>query len=327
MPGAEKWPALHVPAREIPVPTGLSPAAQAQLGQAGMSNPPWPEQRDIAAWRTLITDMDRLGLAGLSIMAQHADADVEEIDADGVRVFVVTPRGLKPDDDAVYLDVHGGALLWGGAECCRAMGLISATMLRAKVWAVDYRMPPDHPFPAGLDDCVGAYRALLRTAPAEKIIIGGPSAGGNIAAAAILKARDIGLPLPAAALLMTPEADLTESGDTFSTLLGIDTALTSRLMPANLLYAGGHDLADPYVSPLFGDFTKGFPPTMLQSGTRDLFLSNTVRMHRSLRQAGVEAELHVFEAATHAMFFAGSEAEDRNREVRRFVDNYWQRAG
>ncbi len=86
---------------------------------------------------------------------------------------------------------------------------------------------------------------------------------------------------------MTPELDLTESGDSFYTLLGVDTALTSRLMPANLLYAAGHDLTHPYVSPLFGDFTKGFPPTLLVSGTRDLFLSNTVRMHRALRAAGI----------------------------------------
>ena len=96
-------------------------------------------------------------------------------------------------------------------------------------------------------------------------------------------------------------------------------------MPANLLYAGGHDLTEPYVSPLFGDFSKGFPPTFLQSGTRDLFLSNTVRMHRALRQAGVLAELHVLEAATHVAFMAGPEAEDRARETRRFLDGHWKR--
>lgn len=134
----------------------------------------------------------------------------------------------------------------------------------------------------------------------------GASAGGG-AAAAILRVRDEGLPLPAAAVLMTPELDLTESGDSFSTLLGVDTALTSRLMPANLLYAGGHDLAHPYLSPLVGDFAQGFPLTFLQSGTR------------------VEAELHVFEAATQVMFMVGPEAEDRTREVRRFVDTHWGR--
>ena len=126
-------------------------------------------------------------------------------------------------------------------------------------------------------------------------------------------------------MLLTPEIDLTEGGDSFQTLLGLDTALTSSLMPANLLYAGGHNLADPYISPLFGDFSKGFPPTLLQSGTRDLFLSNTVLMHRALRRAGVAAELHVFDAATHVMFMAGLEADDRKREVRQFVNRHWRR--
>ena len=274
----------------------------------------------------VIASMDAIGLAGLTMMGQHVDAEVTEIDANGVRVYSVQPRGIA-DDGAVYLDIHGGALLWGGGPCCRAMGIISADMMSAHVWAVDYRMPPDHPYPAAVEDCVNAYRALLGDRPPDKIIIGGPSAGGNIAAATILRARDEGLPLPAAAVLMTPELDLTESGDTFNTLLGVDTALTSRLMPANLLYAGGHELTHPYVSPLFGDFSKGFPPTFLISGTRDLFLSNTVRMHSALRAAGVDAELHVLEAATHVGFYGGPESAYRTGEVRRFVNTYWRRGG
>ncbi|HTZ69163.1 MAG TPA: alpha/beta hydrolase [Acetobacteraceae bacterium] len=324
MSATDPAPVLHVPARDIPVPAHLSPEARAQLAHGTFSNPPWPAQDDIPAWRALIAHMDEAGLAGLTMIGQHVDAEITKIEAGGVAVYVATPRGAN-DDGAVYLDVHGGALLWGGGACCGAMGRISAGLVRAAVWAVDYRMPPDHPYPAAVKDCVAAYRALLRERPPEKIIIGGASAGGNIAAATILMARDAGLPLPAAAVLMTPQIDLTESGDSFNTLLGVDTALTSRLMPAHLLYAAGNDLSDPYVSPLFGDFTKGFPPTQLHSGTRDLFLSNTVRMHRALRVAGVPAELHVFEAATHVMFMAGPESEDRTRELRRFVDAHWRR--
>jgi acetyl esterase/lipase len=124
---------------------------------------------------------------------------------------------------------------------------------------------------------------------------------------------------------MTPEVDLTESGDSFQTNLGLDGVLTESLMPANRLYAAGHDLAHPYLSPLFGDFTKGFPPTLLSTGTRDLFLSNTVRMHRALRRAGVPAELHVLEAAPHGGFM-GAAPEDRelDLEVRRFVETNLQ---
>ena len=155
-------------------------------------------------------------------------------------------------------------------------------------------------------------------------IVRGGSAGGNLAAALILRARDEGLPLPAAAVLMTPELDLTESGDSFHTNLGVDSVLTQSLMPANLLYAGGHDLAHPYLSPLFGDFTKGFPPTFLATGTRDLFLSNTVRMHRALRSADISAELHVLESAPHGGFFgAAPEDADLVREIRRFCDTHW----
>ena len=169
-----------------------------------------------------------------------------------------------------------------------------AAFAPAVAYGVDYRVPPDGPYPAALDDCISAYRALLAEVPAERIVVSGTSAGGNLAGALLLRARDEGLAMPAGALLLTPELDLTESGDSFDTLMGLDVVLSARLMEMNLVYAGGADLAHPYLSPLFGDIA-GFPPTLLQAGTRDLFLSNAVRMHRRLRSAGVRAELHVWE--------------------------------
>ena len=130
--------------------------------------------------------------------------------------------------------------------------------------------------------------------------------------------------MPAAVVLYTPGVDLTGSGDSCQTNLGLDPLLTGSGMPAFLLYAAGHDLASPYVSPLFGDFTKGFPPTILTTGTRDFLLSDTVRMHRALRVAGIPADLHVEEAAGHGGFF-GTAPEDHEitAEVRRFVDAHW----
>jgi len=101
---------------------------------------------------------------------------------------------------------------------------------------------------------------------------------------------------------------------------GVDNTL-GRLLEVNRLYANGHDLADPYLSPLFGDLT-GFPPTFLHTGTRDLFLSNTVRMHRRLRAAGVDAELHVFEAMPHGGFRGAPEDEELRCEIRRFLDRH-----
>jgi len=317
----------HVPARSIPVPAHLSPEAQAMLSlpPLGDDAPASPPLHDKDAWRARTAAQNEMVLSVMAPRAAKIDADVDDREIAGVPTFVITPRGTAADDPRVFLDIHGGALVMGNGECCRAMGLTSIPRTGVTTWAVDYRMPPDHPYPAPLDDCVAVYRALLADHDPRDVIVGGSSAGGNLAAALILRARDEGLPLPAAAVLLTPEVDLTESGDSFHANLGLDSVLTSRLMETNLLYADGHDLADPYLSPLFGDFSKGFPPTLLQAGTRDLFLSNAVRMHRALRAVGIPAELHVLEAAPHGGFFGTAPEDDElDREVRRFVDEHWR---
>jgi len=301
------------------MPTSISAEAQAYLASPAVRSPGYPPSGDLAGWREYVTSMDALMLARFS-QGNPGGADVEHIPMDGGGVFTVIPSNAKPGDRRVCLDIHGGGLVIGGGECCRASGIATAMAYGLPTWAVDYRMPPDYPYPAGLDDCVAAYRALLEDRRPEELIVSGVSAGGNLAAALILRARDEGLPLPAAAVLLTPEVDLTESGDSFRTNLGVDTVLTHSLMPANLLYADGHDLAHPYLSPVFADFSSGFPPTFLATGTRDLFLSNAVRMHRALRRAAVPAELHVLEAAPHGLMLSTPEGEDLLRELRAFVD-------
>lgn len=320
-----RQPAIHVPERKISPPATISEQARAQLENGAMTMPDWPPVDDVAAWHALIAEQDAMGEHWLGMMTAAMDADVTSLHVGGVRVHEIQPVEASPDDPFVFLDIHGGSLVWGGGPSCAYTGKITARTVGARVWSVDYRMAPDFPFPAPLDDCVTAYRELLRQTAPEHIIIGGASAGGNLAAATVLRARDEDLPLPAGLMLVTPELDLTESGDSFSVLMGVDTALTGSLMPANLLHAGGHDLSHPYLSPLFGDVSKGFPPTWLQSGTRDLFLSNAVVMHRALRRQGIDAELHIFEAATHVMFLAGPEADDLKAEMRAFADRIWKR--
>ncbi len=133
--------------------------------------------------------------------------------------------------------------------------------------------------------------------------------------------------MPAAVVLLTPGVDLTESGDSLQTNLGLDPLIPHSTASSLQLYAAGHDLTDPYLSPLYGDFTKGFPPTILTTGTRDMLLSDTVRMHRALRNAGVPADLHVTEAAAHGGFFGlAPEDHELEREIRTFVQDHWSRA-
>jgi len=312
----------QVGARTVPIPSHLSAHAQFFLGIERTDT--YPALDDHDGWRAARAAGNALRLGAYGPMAAAIDAEVEEITVGPVPVYVVTPVGIEPDDDRVFLDVHGGALTVGNGAVCRATGILATRYSGVTTWAVDYRLPPEHPFPTPLDDCLAVYEALLETHAPGRIILGGLSAGANLVAATILKARDAGLPMPAAAVLLSPHLDLTESGDTFHTNMGIDNVLSVSPMPASLLYANGHDLADPHLSPLFGDFTKGFPPTLLTAGTRDLFLSNSARMHRALRTAGIEAELHVMEAAPHAGFLGAPEDLELLADVRRFVDAQWQ---
>ena len=315
---------VRLPARDIPMPSSISPAAQAQMAaqiaqqRAAPDGPAFPPMEDKAAWRAHAAAMDQGLVPLLQAISPEAGARAETREIAGVPVFDITPGTAVADDRTVVLDFHGGGLFLCGGDLCRLMASGVATRLQRRVWSVDYRMPPDHPYPAALDDCVAAYRALLEERSPKEIVVHGASAGGNLAAAAVLSARDEGLPLPAGVILHTPEVDLTESGDSFQTNRGLDTNLRS-LMPVNLLYANGQDLGHPYLSPLFGDFSTGFPPTCLTTGTRDLYLSNTVRMHRALRKAGVRAELHVVEAGGHGGFAMAPEGEEINQEFRLFV--------
>jgi acetyl esterase/lipase len=325
---AEERAMLHVPERAIPVPKHVSAEAQALLAHTfPFDLPPLPGPEDTEAWRAVIAASDVMLAATVAWQLKGVEAEVRELREGEALAYDVLPAGVSASDPRVILDIHGGAFVMGAGEVCRDMAIGLAGRLGRRVIAVDYRMPPDHPYPAGLDDCVAIYRALLRDRRPEDIIVEGLSAGGGIAPAMILRARDEGLPLPAAAVILSPACDMTKSGDSFHANWGIDPGLSRDLMPMTRLYAGGADLSHPYLSPLFGDFTKGFPPTFLLSGTRDLLLSNTVRLHRALRAAGVPAELHIVEAAHHgSMGAALPELAEIDREIRTFCAARWGEA-
>ena len=312
----------QLPARAIPFPSSISAQARERLAwMAANPRPARPENEDPVAWKAATAAADANMVAMLAPRCQGMDLERDEIVLAGVPVFVSRPQNAPAG--RVYLDIHGGGLTSGGGEAARLMGCLAAARSGALTYSVDYRMPPDHPYPAALDDCMAVYRALLEQFEPGHIVVGGASAGGNLAAALGLRARDEGLPPPAGLVLLTPEVDLTESGDSFATNQLIDVMLPRGLPGANRLYAGGHDLADPYLSPLFGDFTKGYPRTFLQAGTRDLFLSNTVRMHRALLKAGVPVELHIFEGMPHGGFGGTPEDAELDEAVQNFVAACW----
>jgi acetyl esterase/lipase len=310
-----------VEAREIAPPSTISAAAaQALSDSAAIPVFPRLDPADLDGWRGVIAGSDAMWSTVSADLLSTCSATIDTREIAGVRCFVATPPGVSADAP-VYLFLHGGAFVFGAGDFAKATGALAAERLGVVCVSVDYRMPPDHPFPAAPEDAVAVYQALLAEHDSKRIVIGGSSAGGNIAAAATLMIRDRGLPLPAGLVLLTPEVDLTEAGDTFQTNQILDVVLKQGLPECNALYARGADLTDPYVSPLFADFTKGYPPTLIQSGTRDLFLSNSVLIHRKLREAGIAAELHVWEAMPHGGFGLGPVEENAqvDREVARFV--------
>ncbi|WP_010217607.1 alpha/beta hydrolase [Sphingomonas sp. PAMC 26621] len=325
---------VAVPARTVPFPSSISAEARAMLARAVRADGVplntlhvLPDPADHPAWIDLKTAADAHYATAMEALAGTLRSTVETVTIAETTIHVATPvAGPEATfkTGRAYIDLHGGALVFGGGLACRVGARMQANQHGMRCYGVDYRTPPEHPFPAALDDCLVAYRHVLTHHAASDIVIGGRSAGGNLAIAMLRRARDAGLPMPAGLVLLSPQADLTESGDSFSVNQLVDVVLPGSLMATSRLYANGADLADPDLSPLFGDLA-GLPATLLQTGTRDLFLSTTVRLHRALRRAGVAAELHVFEAMPHGGF-GGDTPEDRDMqaEVARFVSERWR---
>jgi monoterpene epsilon-lactone hydrolase len=324
---------LHLPARDIPFPTWLSPEAQAALR---MDMSPYvvtdfPAPDDAEGWRAFGAARDAAIVESAAetfapgSQAPAALTTIEELDVEGVRVFVSTPADWREDDPRVLYNIHGGGWFMGGGDALKVESRQTAATHGVRTWSVDYRMPPDHPYPTPLDDCVTVYGALTKAHdPADVILIGG-SAGGLLCLTTLLRARDEGLPLAAAVAVIHPSTDLLFAGDSVTTNLGLDNILTA-VEPMALLYAGDHDRSHPHVSPVYGDFSRGFPPTLITCGERDLLFSSAVRLHRKLRASDVPAELHVLECGGHGGFLGlAPEDHEMQREVNGFVARHWRR--
>jgi acetyl esterase/lipase len=246
----------------------------------------------------------------------------------GVKAFVVTPKVIPVRNrNRILVHVHGGAYVLSPGEAATKEAIELAGFGGFKVISVDYRMPPEFPYPAAMDDAMAVYRAVLKRTRAKNVGIFGTSTGGGMTLAMVLRAKMEHLPLPGAIAPGTPWSDMTKTGDSFYANEMVDNVLVSDdgfLHAAALLYANGHDLKDPLLSPVYGDM-HGFPPTILTTGTRDLFLSNTVRVHRKLREAGVEAVLQVFEGESHAQYYRdinAPETKEYNAEIAGFFDRH-----
>ena len=234
----------------------------------------------------------------------------------GVPTAEITIDGVEPRHVVLYF--HGGVYVIGDAFQAADLASQVGRRTHAKVISVDYRLAPEHPYPAAVDDALAAYQALLDngTAPSD-IAFAGESAGGGLAVATLVNARDHGLPLPAAALVMSPYADLTLTGATMDTKRAADPLFTPEAFPARVAdYTSGQDPALGLISPIFADLS-GLPPLIIQAGTHEVLLDDAVRLARQAATADVEVTLditprvpHVFQAY-HAILDEAAAALDR----------------
>ncbi|WP_076864239.1 alpha/beta hydrolase [Bradyrhizobium mercantei] len=305
----------------------VSPEMQAVIGA------PYPphfnaDPKTSAEWKELIDRRAKEAIANIPAMKAKLGVKVEETRLAGVHCYIVTPNKIALENRRrLLIHVHGGGYVFGPGEAALPEAIMMAGFGGYKVISVDYRMPPDFPYPAALDDAMAVWKEVLKSHERHRLAIFGTSTGGAMTLAMVLRAKDEKLPLPAAIAPGTPWSDIDKIGDSYASNEWVDNVLVTWdgwLGRAARLYANGASLKNPYISPIYGDF-KGFPPTILTTGTRDLFLSNTVRTHRKLRRASVIADLNVYEGQSHAQYEMNVDAPETREaftDIAKFFDRY-----
>jgi len=211
--------------------------------------------------------------------------------------WITTP---KVDGDRILLYLHGGAYFLPYDNPHRAMVACLGRGAQMRAFLVDYRLAPEHPYPAALDDVTNVYQWLLKQGyPPENIAIAGDSCGGGLALATLLRLRDSGIPFPSAVVCISPWTDLSGSGKSMEGNAKVDFINHPENLKTNARnYAGSHDLKIPYISPLYADLTD-FPPLLIQSGARDILLDDSTRLAEQARYAHVDVTIEVWKGMFH----------------------------
>lgn len=207
--------------------------------------------------------------------------------------------GSGASTDHALLHFHGGGYVMGSCASHRALTGRAGMACGVQAVLPEYRLAPEHPYPAAVEDAVAAYRELLEHFDANKVVMLGDSAGGGLVLSTLLALRDAGAPMPAAAVLISPYTDLSGSGESIQTRAEADPWLQpSMLEPFANMYRGGLDVRDPRISPLFADLS-GLPPMLIHVGDHEILLSDSTRLAERAGAAGVEVELEVWPELWH----------------------------
>ncbi len=241
----------------------------------------------------------------------------------GLPCLVVQPEGVTPT--RTILHIHGGAFASGNGSDFLAMGAAIALAAQARVVLAEYRLAPEHPYPAGPEDCLSIYRGLLALGvDPETLSISGDSAGATLVLSTIIRARDAGFPLPAAAALLSPWVDLSMSCETYVTIKD-PTATRESLQPYLAAYLQGRDPADPAVSPFFADLND-LPPVLIQVGSAEVFVGEATGLATKLKSAGVTTTLEIAQDMPHIWHLFASFLPEARQAIERIATFFTQHA-
>ena len=245
-----------------------------------------------------VDDQRRQFREAASAQLLPADVTVTAAALNGVPTAEITVDGIEPRHVVLYF--HGGVYVISDAFLAAGLASDIGRRTQAKVFSVDYRLAPEHPYPAAVDDALAAYEGLLDDGiDPSNIVFAGESAGGGLAIATLLGARDHGLPLPAAAFVMSPYADLTLAGETMETKRDADPLLSRELLEPRVAdYTQGQRAALDLISPVFADLS-GLPPLIIQAGSHEVLLDDALRLARAAAIADVEVTLEVIPGVPH----------------------------
>ena len=239
--------------------------------------------------------------------------------AGGVPAEWVDAPGAVTDRVVLYL--HGGGYVAGSIDSHRNLTGHLAQAMGCRLLALDYRLAPEHPHPAPVEDAVAAYRWLLdQGIPAHGVMIAGDSAGGGLTVAALLMARDQGLPMPAVAVPMSPMLDLEATGESMTTRAAVDPMITKNMaLEIVQLFIGDGDRHDPYAAPLLGDLT-GLPPLLIQVGDAEVLLDDSIRLADKARAAGVDVTLEVWPEMIHVFQASAGFVPESDQAIARIAE-------
>lgn len=217
----------------------------------------------------------------------------------GVPVLRIRPPGYTPRNRTLMY-AHGGGYVLFSARTSLTVPALMAVTSGDEVISVDYTLAPRGNWRTATDQVIAVYKSILAYHQPNQVGLLGDSAGGGLIAGAVLKMRDQHVPLPGALYLLSPWADITDTGDTYTTLALADPSLTTENLKWGAdAYAAPVEQKNPYVSPVYGDYTRAFPPTLIQGGTREIFVSNFIRQYQAIRSGGHEAVLDLYEGMPH----------------------------